>query len=70
MGLGLFIAKTLLERSGANIVFSNGVDFKTNSSPNFKSRGAIAEVTWARHIIEKDNTNSNFVLGDNQPFEV
>jgi len=69
MGLGLFIAKTLLERSGANIVFSNGLDFKTSSPVNFKSRGAIAEITWARRVIEKENKSSNFMLGDNQPFE-
>lgn len=39
MGLGLFIAKTLLERSGAMLVFSN-------------AGGALVTVRWHRHELE------------------
>ncbi|MBD0413557.1 ActS/PrrB/RegB family redox-sensitive histidine kinase [Oryzicola mucosus] len=39
LGLGLFIAKTLLERSGAEITFFNSSD---------PGEGAIIEVTWPR----------------------
>ena len=43
MGLGLFIAKTLLERSGAKLTFANdGVDMK----------GALVIVEWPRDVIE------------------
>lgn len=41
MGLGLFIAKTLLERSGARIAFSNDA-----------LGGARAQVVWARGDLE------------------
>ncbi len=39
LGLGIFIAKTLLERSGANVVFSNA--FSTG-------KGAVVIVEWPR----------------------
>jgi two-component system sensor histidine kinase RegB len=39
MGLGFFIAKTLLERSGAKLTFVNR---------NFPERGAIVSVRWPR----------------------
>lgn len=42
LGLGLFIAKTLLERSGAEISFSNA------SGPG---EGAVVEITWSRAIF-------------------
>jgi len=41
MGLGLFIAKTLLERSGARVTFANG-----------PGRGAIATARWPRSRVE------------------
>lgn len=43
MGLGFFIAKTLLERSGATVVLENRVQPAT---------GAVAQVTWRREIFE------------------
>lgn len=43
MGLGLFIAKALLERSGARLDFSNSV------------RGAEVVITWPRSVIEADS---------------
>jgi two-component system sensor histidine kinase RegB len=41
MGLGLFIAKTLLERTGARVTFANG-----------RPRGAIVTARWRRVDIE------------------
>jgi two-component system sensor histidine kinase RegB len=46
MGLGLFIAKTLLERTGARLTFSNGSDPFLEASEGAKRSGAIVEVTW------------------------
>ncbi len=39
LGLGLFIAKTLLERSGATLTFRNGSE---------RGEGAMIDVAWAR----------------------
>ena len=41
MGLGFFIAKTLLERTGANVEFSNG-----------RGGGAIVAARWTRAALE------------------
>ena len=41
MGLGFFIAKTLLERTGAQVTFYNG-----------KPRGAVVSARWARATVE------------------
>ena len=45
LGLGLFIAKTLIERSGAQITLSNV------AGPD--AHGALVRVSWARHIFER-----------------
>ena len=44
LGLGFFIAKTLLERSGAT------VDFENRSFPD---RGAVIRVRWDRSHFER-----------------
>ncbi|MGP0091858.1 MAG: ActS/PrrB/RegB family redox-sensitive histidine kinase [Xanthobacteraceae bacterium] len=44
LGLGLFIAKTLLERSGAQLAFSNR---------HFPKRGAIVDIGWSRADLER-----------------
>lgn len=49
MGLGLFIAKTLLERTGATISFANG-SRPGRRRPQTRA-GAIAEVVWPRAAI-------------------
>ena len=46
LGLGLFIAKTLLERSGAKITFSNRNDIRS---------GAQIAVTWRRDVMDALN---------------
>ena len=55
MGLGLFIAKTLLERSGATLSFGNGSDRPVEArlaGPIEFSRptGAIVAVSWPREM--------------------
>jgi two-component system sensor histidine kinase RegB len=46
LGLGLFIAKTLLERSGAVLEFSN------RPSP---ATGAMIRISWLRNVFEADS---------------
>ncbi|WP_323038076.1 sensor histidine kinase RegB [Pararhodobacter sp.] len=54
MGLGLFIAKTLLERTGAVVRFDNCTD--RNRPQGFPGTrcGAMAEVNWPRDAIQAD----------------
>ena len=52
MGLGLFIAKTLLERSGATLSFANGYDPNRPRVAQAEKCGAVVEVTWPRRAIE------------------
>ncbi|MGH1464068.1 MAG: sensor histidine kinase RegB [Cognatishimia sp.] len=56
MGLGLFIAKTLLERTGAKLKFANGSDTQPTGQTSYKNRGAIVEVTWPRDRFETQTT--------------
>ena len=58
MGLGLFIAKTLLERSGATINFANAVAGRG---------GAIVVVTWPRNKVDPDMGAQSEPLGQNPP---
>ena len=44
LGLGFFIAKTLLERSGATLDFENRA---------FPERGAVVRVRWERSDFEQ-----------------
>ncbi|WP_300033072.1 sensor histidine kinase RegB [uncultured Roseobacter sp.] len=52
MGLGLFIAKTLLERSGAELSFANGRDPSSSAARTADSIGAVVEVSWRRKLID------------------
>jgi two-component system sensor histidine kinase RegB len=49
LGLGLFIAKTLLERTGARLDFHNA---------NERGKGAVVEVEWPREIFLKPASSS------------
>lgn len=49
LGLGLFIAKTLLERNGAQISFSNSRNVKIKEN---NLRGAEVKITWSRSAFE------------------
>ncbi|MEQ9692767.1 sensor histidine kinase RegB [Shimia sp. SDUM112013] len=65
MGLGLFIAKTLLERSGAELSFANGSDSQLSTNSGIKATGAIVEVVWPRSEIDADFGKSSEPLGQN-----
>lgn len=60
MGLGLFIAQTLLERTGAQVVFAN-VPAAGALPP-----GAEARVIWPRQAIAADPSQA---LGENRPHD-
>jgi two-component system sensor histidine kinase RegB len=47
LGLGLFIAKTLIERSGARLSISNG-----------PQGGAVARVVWPRSALEPSRSSA------------
>ncbi len=49
MGMGLFIAKTLLERTGATLLFSNG---GTRAGASTGLRGATVDVLWKTMHLE------------------
>lgn len=67
MGLGLFIAKTLLERTGAELSFANGTEpFDGVARPGEKS-GAIAVATWPRGRDGVEATEKTPALGKNAP---
>lgn len=66
MGLGLFIAKTLLERSGAQVQFANR-DRATGgarSGDGGRGTGAVVRLRWPRAAIE---ARPRPVLGQNRP---
>ena len=59
MGLGMFIAKTLLERSGAQLTFANAAR---------KASGAIVTVSWPRNSPAIAVPSVDAALGENQQF--
>ncbi len=66
MGLGLFIAKTLLERSGADLSFANGSDPFLTVDEHPERSGAIVEVVWPRSAIAAPEGDA---LGSNRRIE-
>ncbi len=68
MGLGLFIAKTLLERSGAELSFANGVDPQSGPGARPERCGAVVEVLWPRAAIVPESRSSGGALGENRQF--
>lgn len=70
MGLGLFIAKTLLERAGAEMSFANGSDPSETLAAAGRRSGAIVEVRWRRAIFAVANEADRAALGDNRPIEI
>lgn len=66
MGLGLFIAKTLLERTGAELSFANGSNPFLAADERPTRSGAIVEVLWPRNRLEAPETA---VLGENRPID-
>jgi two-component system, sensor histidine kinase RegB len=67
MGLGLFIAKTLLERSGATLTFANGSDPFLAPSERPLRGGAIVEVTWP---VARLTAPPDLATGQNKRIEV
>ena len=66
MGLGLFIAKTLLERSGAQLRFANGSDPYSGDGNDTAHSGAIVEVIWPRDAIDGKSGANAVPTGLNQ----
>jgi two-component system, sensor histidine kinase RegB len=67
MGLGLFIAKTLLERSGAVLMFANGSDPFIDSEMRPARSGAVVEVVWP---LKRLVAPTDLAKGENQRFRV
>ncbi len=67
MGLGLFIAKTLLERSGAELSFANGRDPSHTATIDAPRVGAIVEVDWSRQRLGATADADRLPLGVNVP---
>ncbi|WP_435165321.1 sensor histidine kinase RegB [Falsirhodobacter sp. 1013] len=65
MGLGLFIAKTLLERTGAELSFTNGSSPFLKPEERLSRSGAVAELVWPRRALAPDDGP----LAANRPFD-
>lgn len=70
MGLGLFIAKTLLERSGATLQFANSRRHGHASWSGQATGGAVVTVTWQRDMMRADEQSAHRPLGENKPIRV
>jgi two-component system sensor histidine kinase RegB len=77
MGLGLFIAKTLLERTGARVSFANGADEEGRGAASrgtapegARPPGAIVEVVWPRGTLDLPQGRPRGALGRNAPFSL
>ena len=75
MGLGLFIARTLLERTGAHVTFANGSDAmrRRSADPYMTSElarppGAIVEIVWPVSILVTPKEVARRALGRNERF--
>ncbi|MEQ3625714.1 MAG: ActS/PrrB/RegB family redox-sensitive histidine kinase [Celeribacter sp.] len=70
MGLGLFIAKTLLERSGATLTFANGSNPFVSPEERPARRGAIVEAVWPRSALAGSEDPADRALGANEPIDM
>jgi len=68
MGLGLFIAKTLLERTGAEMTFANGSDPFMVPDDRPVRCGAIVEAIWPYARLGLADTPTGG-LGENMPIQ-
>ncbi len=66
MGLGVFIAKTLLERSGGRVTFANAGSTGEEGTADGLG-GAVVEVTWRRAELEVGRERARGPLGENAP---
>ncbi|HHB81379.1 MAG TPA: ActS/PrrB/RegB family redox-sensitive histidine kinase, partial [Aliiroseovarius sp.] len=69
MGLGLFIAKTLLERTGADLSFTNATEPYTGTPRPGMRSGAVAVVVWPRIAGGVEADEKTPALGDNMRFD-
>jgi len=67
MGLGLFIAKTLLERTGAVLTFANAADPFLTSEERPDRCGAVVEVSWPPAALVAP---SDLAQGPNVPIAI
>lgn len=67
MGMGLFIAKTLLERTGADLDFSNASDPFLSEEDRQARSGARVQVQWPLDRIAADAAS---LSGSNQPMRL
>ncbi|MEI6098545.1 MAG: ActS/PrrB/RegB family redox-sensitive histidine kinase [Alphaproteobacteria bacterium] len=65
MGLGLFIAKTLLERTGAEMTFANALDPFLSPLEKPERCGAVVLVKWPRSALEAP---VGLTIGRNRPY--
>ncbi|NNE80102.1 MAG: ActS/PrrB/RegB family redox-sensitive histidine kinase [Silicimonas sp.] len=70
MGLGLFIAKTLLERSGAELSFANGRGSGDPDPGPGERTGAVVVTIWKRELFSESQEAERAALGENRPIEV
>ncbi len=75
MGLGLFIARTLLERTGARLAFANGGDDRHRRGPGTgiapelaHPPGAIIEIVWPADALVMPKAVVRQPLGRNRRF--
>ena len=68
MGLGLFIAKTLLERTKAQLQFTNVADAAGQGQGD--ETGATVRVLWPRSTLDADPQGMDSGLGQNQRIEI
>lgn len=68
MGLGMFIAKTLLERSGAKLTFANSRKKGQAGWAGQAIGGAVVTVHWLRSSEFISAPNTDRPLGENQQF--
>ena len=74
MGLGLFIARTLLERTGARVAFANGSDARQRRQSGTPAEhlhppGAIIEMVWPTGTLVAARDETRRALGPNRRFE-
>ncbi|MEM9044023.1 MAG: ActS/PrrB/RegB family redox-sensitive histidine kinase [Pseudomonadota bacterium] len=75
MGLGIFIARTLLERTGAKLTFANGADARArrrrvNRAPEtMQPPGAVIEIVWPIELLVFDKETARGALGPNTRFD-
>lgn len=74
MGLGLFIARTLLERTGARVSFANGSDARRGApagaaAEQARPPGAVIEIVWPSQVLVAAPGQARRALGPNRRFD-